>query len=84
MQPLHLDGPSRPALLRGARAGIELACTSCVMGFVGGEGRGGGEMMVRAVGDGVRCGCVRYVGLYYLYGKLHSMFGMLWFTYRIR
>jgi hypothetical protein len=41
-QPLRFDGPSRPALLREARAGIELACTSCVMGFVV-DGRGGGD-----------------------------------------
>jgi hypothetical protein len=33
-QPLRLDGPSRPSLLLGARAGIELACTSYVTGFV--------------------------------------------------
>jgi hypothetical protein len=39
-QPLRFDGPSWPALLREARAGIKLACTSCVMGFVV-YGRGG-------------------------------------------
>jgi hypothetical protein len=44
VQPLCLDSPSRPSLLREARAGIELACMSCVTGFMGGRrGRNGGE-----------------------------------------
>ena len=32
MLPLCLNGPSRPSLLFGSRAGTELACTSCITG----------------------------------------------------